>query len=581
MRSLRSAALAALLGLTLLLAGCVSVPTSGRVERVEGPQQSCQNCVNVQVAPPSPGDDPRSVVEGFLRANANYQPNYSVARQFLTAAAAQKWSPEDGVLVYRGTPTASGDKVTLSAQIVGQLGRDRAYTVKDSRLPVDFGLVRERGEWRISTPPRGLMVAEYVFAQFYSAYDLYFVGNGTVLVPDPIYLPKLRNPANVASALVKALLNGPTAWLAPAVTTAIPRGTTLSVDSVTIADGVASVPLSDTVLGLSDAQRSLLAAQILYTLKQAVAVRGVLITVNQQSFRVPEGDPSSFVVSADAVPAERQPVSPVVGDQLYVVRGGAVQRLDPAKATTTPVTGDLGDGTVRAETLAVSISDTDLAAVADGGTRVVQTGTAQPRDQGKTVLSGATGLLRPQFTRYGELWIVGKKNGRQTVWCSTGKGARPVAAPALTGRDIVAFRISPDGTRVALVERTPRGDLLAVARIDRGDTVSLDAWRVLNTTRAGTPKLALLRDVAWLDATDLLVLGAASGKDAASPYSISEDASVIMDEGEALDWDPASLTVLLRTQSAVVLSGDRQTWRDQGSTWQPLVGNVTAVAYPG
>ena len=62
-----------------------------------------------------------------------------------------------------------------------------------------------------TTRRRGLMVAEYSFRPFYQAYDLYFVGNGISLVPDPIYLPSLRSPQNVASALITALLSGPSA----------------------------------------------------------------------------------------------------------------------------------------------------------------------------------------------------------------------------------------------------------------------------------------------------------------------------------------------------------------------------------
>ena len=86
------------------------------------------------------------------------------------------------------------------------------------------------------------MVEEVYFRSFYQPYDLYFVGNGRSLVPNPIYLPALNNPANVASALMKALLNGPSAWLKPAVSTAVPPNTSLSVDSVTITDGIAEVP---------------------------------------------------------------------------------------------------------------------------------------------------------------------------------------------------------------------------------------------------------------------------------------------------------------------------------------------------
>ena len=79
------------------------------------------------------------------------------------------------------------------------------------------------------------MVAEYSFNRFYQAYQVYFVGNGTSLVPERIYLPTLRNPANVASALMTALLGGPVraGWSRPWSRRSRPD-TTLSVDSVTI-----------------------------------------------------------------------------------------------------------------------------------------------------------------------------------------------------------------------------------------------------------------------------------------------------------------------------------------------------------
>ena len=91
---------------------------------------------------------------------------------------------------------------------------------------------------------------------------------------------------------MKALLNGPSKWLKPAVSSAIPPNTSLSVDSVTITNGIAEVPLSDSVLALPDQQRSLLAAQIVYTLRQVGGVKGVLIKVNQQPYRVPGSDPN-------------------------------------------------------------------------------------------------------------------------------------------------------------------------------------------------------------------------------------------------------------------------------------------------
>src|SRR4029434_6907563 len=96
------------------------------------------------------------------------------------------------------------------------------------------------------------IVLEVSLHHFYQPYNLYFVGNGSSLVPDPIYLPALSNPANVASALMKALLNGPSKWLKPAVSSAIPPNTSLSVDSVTITDGIAQGHLSAHALALAD-----------------------------------------------------------------------------------------------------------------------------------------------------------------------------------------------------------------------------------------------------------------------------------------------------------------------------------------
>ena len=89
------------------------MPTSGPVEKIEGQQPECTNCINVDVAPPAFGASPEQIVEGYLRANSNFQPAYAVARQFLTKAAAERWSPEDGVQIYSGNTQASGSRVTL------------------------------------------------------------------------------------------------------------------------------------------------------------------------------------------------------------------------------------------------------------------------------------------------------------------------------------------------------------------------------------------------------------------------------------------------------------------------------------
>ena len=66
-------------------------------------------------------------------------------------------------------------------------------------------------------------------------------------------------------------------------------------------------------------------------------MKGVLITVNQQRYRVPEGDPASLVIAVDAFSRDIDPVPFVTGDQLYAVKDGTVQVVtatsDPPEAS--------------------------------------------------------------------------------------------------------------------------------------------------------------------------------------------------------------------------------------------------------
>ena len=575
----RSALVAALLATLALLVGCVSVPTAGPVEKVEGQPPACQNCINVDVAPPSAGDDPKQIVQGFLRATSNFQPNYAVARQFLTAGAAEKWAPESGVSIYSGSLQAAGNTVILDGRLVGSLGPDRTYTAQDKAWRVNFGMVKEGGEWRISTPPAGLMVAEFAFSSFYQSYNLYFVGNGTALVPNPIYLPNLRNQASIASVLMRALLNGPSDWLSPAVTTAIPEGTALSVDAVTITNGIAQVALSDNVLSLNDGQRTLMAAQVLYTLRPT-GIQGVTFTVNQQPYAIPGADPGTFEVSLDARFETFDPVPPGIADTLYVARGKKVQAIpqviDPG--TTADVPGPLGAGRWSVDQLAVSGSAADLAAVTNGGSALRRAEASDGRVT--TVLSGVSGLLRPEFTRFGELWAIGQSGGTQRLWVERDGTVSEVESTILNRGTIRAFSISPDGVRVALVREVDGRTELGLARIIRGERIRLDGWRALDVTRSTTPDLSVLRDVGWSDATSLMVLGGASADAPLTVYRLNQDASSIAAVGEPISWDAVALAVSLTSQTVIVLDRSGQTWRDGSTQWVTVLDNVSAVACP-
>jgi hypothetical protein len=568
----------------LALSGCVQVPTSGPVKKVPGQAEVCQNCINVEVAPPAPGAEPGEVVEGYLRAMFNYQPGYTTAKQFLTGAAAAAWRPGDGVSIYRGGPEVDGDNVQLVGRRVGMVGKDRTYTVQDTRFSWDFRLVQENGQWRISNAPEGLLVAEYAFRRFYTAYSTYFVGYNGTLVPERIYLPALRNPDNIASALMTALLAGPSKWLGRAAKSEIPMGTSLSLDSVTISNGIAEVPLNETILGAADPQRGLMAAQIVYTLRQVSAVKGVLITVNEQKYRLPGADQTSLVLPMDAVSREIDPV-PLVDNQLYAVQDRRVFRV--TTPTGTPelqaLDGPLGKPRrYPVDSLAVSVKGTDLAAVTDGG-KALRRSTTTTESDFTTLAEGLTELLRPQFTRYGEVWAVGRQGGRQRFWVSgSGLADNTVVSSVFEDGKVTAFRISPDGARMALVRQTRTGQELGMVRIVRAEGVAVEGWKTIDVTQSELPQLAQITDVAWLDANELLVLGTPSRDAPPTAVRITTDASRITEEGGAPpEWNARELTVLSRPQTVVVIGRDGRTWRRDGGQWVSFLPGVITLAYAG
>ena len=70
------------------------------------------------------------------------------------------------------------------------------------------------------------------------------------------------------------------------------------------------------------------------------------------------------------------------------------------------------------------------------------------------MLAGAaTGLLRPEFTRFAELWAVGDQGRRQRLWVERDGRVAEIESSILNRGKIKAFAISPDGVRMALIRQ--------------------------------------------------------------------------------------------------------------------------------
>jgi hypothetical protein len=63
---------------------------------------------------------------------------------------------------------------------------------------------------------------------------------------------------------------------------------------------------------------------------------------------------------------------------------------------------------------------------------------------------------------------------------------------------------------MALVRRTATGSELGLTRLIRADRIMVDGWRPIDLTQQGHPQVTQITDVAWLDASELLVIGSPS-----------------------------------------------------------------------
>nr|WP_281352447.1 LpqB family beta-propeller domain-containing protein [Phytoactinopolyspora alkaliphila] len=335
------------------------------------------------------------------------------------------------------------------------------------------------GEWRIAEPPQGTIISEDNFAREYESHNLCFYNlDGEMFVYDPVYVPK---SGQTATLLTQMLLAGPSEWLDPAVRTAFPEATTLSVASVPIDSGTATVDLSDAAAENTDAaQRSRMAVQLGCTLSGLPEVSRV--AMNTDGIALLGQDESTI----DAVVLERHDPNLLgAGGALYAIREGSLVRGDGDAPQ--PVQGALG----------VAEDLTEVAVDAGGGRAVVVAGfgtelqtAAVDSDSRRTILEGA-GFTSPSWARNNVIWAVGQADSGGRLVAMTPEGAEiEVRAADLDQRDVQRVDVSPDGTRMALVVDGIAYLALVVVDGEARDHVSVERLR-----RIGPDSDAL--DVAW------------------------------------------------------------------------------------
>jgi len=518
-RPARRAVLAVALGAAA--AGCVRVPDRGPVSsRPRSTDGTLVPDIRTYPEPPVDGIGPQAVVNGFLEACAVPGPDFDTARRYLTATAAARWDPTVAVTVFGGqsfrdpgpvSVRSVSESITLTGTLMGRLDPAGTFTAAPGATAwsVRFTLARQAGQWRLADPPAGLLVADDDFTRQYSPWEVLFLNPaGTSTVPDAVYLPDRGAPA---AALVQRLVAGPSAWLAPAVRSALPRGTGLSSTSLPVSDsGVARVDLDDRAGGLDDATKVLLSAQVVTTLRQlGSTVSAVALSAGGGSLSpraVPLEQPIDSWQQLDA-----DVLSAGSGDLGVLSQSGGrpvLLRGDPATLTAARdvAPGLFAGGLPRS--LAIDPRTGGLAVVPADGTGVLLGPAPGAIGAVRRVLTG-TGLTRPQFTRTGGVWTVDAA-GRVLAW----DGVRAVTVP-VDLRDLVSAvpvdtmgaRVSRvvlarDGQRAAVVLSVPRrGQLVVLVRVrQRAGRAFLDSPRLV------TSSYPVVHDLAWMGAVTLVLL---------------------------------------------------------------------------
>jgi len=562
----------------LLIAGCAGVPTSGPVREHDSGDEQVNSSVNVAPVPPADGASAMLMVEGFLHAMGTDQPGYPVARQYLTEAASRAWLPEAGTSIYAAgyqpreteASTAEQPAIILEAVLTGTLSPAGEYREGSGGMRHDFGLVRTAGgQWRISKPPKGLLISRYQFTTNYVGLDLNFLDlTGDALVPEPRFFP----PAAVTlTALAGAQVAGPGEWLAPAVRPA--QRVRVVVDQAELSpQGVATLHLEGAGLPVSDADRRTLMAELTTTLAQLPQVVGVQIMVGATLLPLPGTTTTTF--TADDF-EDLDPTGPLATPRLVTVRENQVRLVESPQPWTEGEA--IAPALVEPGAITTSADLSQVASVSPDRTRLSVAGRAAEE---ATVLLTGEGLIRPDFSRQGELWALAGSGaaGGFTVFTGPERARLPVAVSGVPEQPVRAFRISPDGTRMALVLEADEVEQVGVARIVRSaDGLRLEDFRPVTVSPpAGADRRIL--DVGWTTGTEMLVL--VSHGTTTSVVRVDQDSSSADDIGPAEVAGLRELAVAPRGQA--VLRGEGAVFRYEGPlSWRLTARAVEAISYSG
>jgi hypothetical protein len=476
--------LVAAVAIVAVATGCAGIPQSGPIRLGHGlPAAPGAGVANIPVLPPGPqvGASPTDLVSGFLTAAVDL----TVARTYL--ATGTTWDSGSSITTYDDPADAvriAPDTVRVTAHRVGVITSRGIFRIAPGTFHVDFGVVRRDGQWRIGRLPSGVLLSTDEAERSLQPAAVYYLNRTEDrVVPDQVLVPPQQ--PGLATLLIRDLIDGPNPHLAPAVTTAVPQGTTL-VGSVPVsADGTAEVNLSAEARNITPSDLAKLSAQVVWTLRQLSSVNAVRLLADNAPLT------SREVASVQSVRSweDFDPAAPPTSKGALIARGTSVGAI-----------GTLVPPALSHRRLLAPARSADGAVVA-----------ALRPDRQQLLVGGLNGSLRvrvsagalsdPTLDPAGDVFVAASTPfGERILDVPRAGRPRAVALPdALRGEHIDALAISRDGSRIALVVGPPRHANLEIGTISSlpDHPVIHDVWPITTADQG-------VAGIAWLAANEVV-----------------------------------------------------------------------------
>lgn len=543
------------LALVMALTGCASLPIAGPV-RIGPDLVPTTDGDSFYYSPSSPfdGASQTEILNGFIAAGTGPQNDYAVAREYLSESIRSSWNPNQEVLIQRSSP-----QVVISDQDTAELVVDVAATVDaDGKYQVtplgtgrvlEFSFVQENAEWRLSAVPDATVLIRPVFDVVFSGYSVFFLDRQKrFLVPELRWFP--ATPAT-GTRLANALLGGPSSWLKPAVVSAIPTGTRLSIDAVTVENGVALVDLTARALVASRSDRSLMKSQLEATLSQLTNVSQVAISIERAMQEIVDSDNETGELGVRSLA--------VVGEE-------GLELLASSQESAFETGKNFFEQSEFSE-IALSGQSGWIATLTDIG--VLRTKGDRPGADVEQIDTRAA-IAGIEFDSQEYLWSMSRVIDSEIIATAPSLEQSIVSATWLNGQSVRAFAIAPGGSKIAMLVQGPSRTRVLVSAVVRNLTgTPIELAEPIEVAA----ELADPSSISWIDQITVATVNTASG-------STSALLSTIGGTSRQIPALPGTRKIVAAGTSSqlYLLTETGELFSYRGSAWTPLRQSVRALA---